>query len=71
MTRKPSAAARTSFYPLVAVTELRHAVQDKYLDREEFTDTATTVGGREVFLVSGDNGHGVSHWAGTRSVLAA
>lgn len=71
MARKPSAAARTSLYRLVAVTQLRHAVQDKYLDREEFTDTATTIGGREAFLISGTMVTESVTWAGTLSVLAS
>lgn len=47
MARTPSSAARTSLYRLSALVDLRDAVRDKYLGRDEFTEARTTVGGRE------------------------
>lgn len=65
MPRSPSPAVRTSLYRLVEVSDLRSAVQPKYLDREGFTAADVTVAGRESVLVLGTISTPSVPWAPT------
>lgn len=71
MARKPSPAARTSLYRLVGVADLRAGVQEKYLEREEFTAAAAAVGGRDALLVMGAMTTERVSWATTLHRLTA
>ena len=51
--RKPSPAARTSLYRVRDVSDLSHAIQAKYLDRDTFETKPHTVSGRDALLVTG------------------
>lgn len=65
MPRSPSPAARTSLYRIVDVPDLRSAIQDKYLDRDEFTAKDVRVVDRTGLLVSGAMVTPTVAWAGT------
>jgi uncharacterized protein (TIGR04141 family) len=71
MAKKPSPAARTSLYRIADVAGLRDALQDKYLERDAFTATATTVSGRDALLVMGTMTTELVSWAATLQRLTA
>lgn len=62
--RKSSPAARTSLYRVRNVSELSHAIQAKYLDRDTFETKAHTVSGRDALLVTGVVITETVSWAG-------
>lgn len=65
MSRKPSIAARTSLYRLVGIPSLTQAVQQKYLDRPDFTSAKTVVSGRDAMLILGTFAKDVVSWGPT------
>lgn len=66
-----SPAARTSLYRLVGVPDLRAGVQNKYLERGEFTDLSTVVSEREALLVFGAMTTHTVAWAATLHALTS
>lgn len=71
MARKQSPSVRTTLYRIEELADLASAIKPKYLERDEFAQTAVTVAEREALLVNGTMVTDVVSWADTVRGLTA